>query len=504
MNRTIFVRIVSICLVLLMCTAVFAACGTPTPSVTDTTAGTADTTVPVDTTVPAETEPEETAYPGPVIEEDLNGKTIRILVSEPRTGSGGDFPYSEVYYDSEAGDIINDAIFKRNAQITEKYGVTIEGIDAPNGVNGLHTLERGINAGNDDYHAVTIAIRYLMNAAQRGLLANVSELPYLDPEAPWYYQKIRDQLSIAEAEYLLVGYFNMRAFDTMSFMAYNKPMVERYSLGDLNQLALDGKWTLDAMREMATKVAIDVDNDGKVDGNVDETGIISHSGYILTFFIGMGGTFVDKDAEGLPYYVGLDEKNERLLSTITDFLYSEPASLHALSTDPKLIFESSPFVANRQLFAPMLVYGMRELSEDGADYGILPFPKADELQENYISPIHSGHASGIAIPNNNSDIDSTAAVVAELMHYSYEIIYPAHVQRAMELRYSPEENSTEMLRMLFGTLCVEMSTAMELSVDSQLRTMGGMHLNNFAAVFKSLAKSNTTLVENYVKGFTGE
>ena len=59
-----------------------------------------------------------------------------------------------------------------------------------------------------------------------------------------------------------------------------------------------------------------------------------------------------------------------------------------------------------------------------------------------------------------------------------------------------------MLRMLFTTLCVEMSTAMELSVDGQLRTMGGMHLNNFATVFKSLQKSNTTLVENYVKGFT--
>ncbi len=74
----------------------------------------------------------------------------------------------------------------------------------------------------------------------------------------------------------------------------------------------------------------------------------------------------------------------------------------------------------------------------------------------------------------------------------------------MQLRYSPEEDRTEILKLLFGSLCIEMSTALNLTVDNQLRTLGGLKMNNFATVFKSMEKPNTTLVANYVKSFTGE
>ncbi len=87
------------------------------------------------------------------------------------------------------------------------------------------------------------------------------------------------------------------------------------------------------------------------------------------------------------------------------------------------------------------------------------------------------------------------------MHHSHEIIYPAHIERTMQLRYSPEEESTEMLKLLFNSMSIEMATALNLNVDNQLRTMGIAHVNHFATVFKALSTKNTTIVENYVKAF---
>ncbi len=488
-------RFTAILLILATLAALLSACGTDQPVTADTTVAPIDTAQPSDS-ASAETEPGETTYPGPVIEEDYSGKTLRVLTNEKNT----DFPFNEVVYDDEAGDIINDAIFKRNAQITEKYGVTIEATEVSTGT-GMKTFTNAINAGNDDFHFATIRICDIMSAAQQGFLADVAELPYLDLDAPWYYQNMRRQLSIGEREYLLIGYFNMRVFETLSYMAYNKPMVEKFSLPDLNRMALDGKWTIEKMYELSKQVTVDVDQDGKLTG-YDQMGIISHSGYILTFFVGMGGSFVEKDADDLPIYVGLSEKNNNILTTITDFLYDQSASIHGLVEATR--FDVNPFALNQQLFAPMLVYGMRSLADQGVDYGIIPFPKADEQQENYVSPTHSKLGTAVGIPNNNSEIDFTAAMVAELMHHSYEIIYPAHIERAMELRYSPDEDSTEMLKLLFSSICIEMSTALNLTPDTQLRTLGGLKMNNFAAVFKSIEKANTTLVNNYVKAFTGE
>lgn len=188
---------------LLILLAAFAACGTDSPVTADTTGSLPSTTAPMtETTVPTETE-----YPGPDVENtDYTGKTIRIQAIEPNDS----FPYSEVYYSEETGDIINDSLFRRNAQITAKYGITIETIDSTTG-NGLKTLTNSINANNNDIHATSIKIRDVMSAAASGYLANISELPYLDPDAPWYYQKIRESLSIGNEEYVLRCIFRTRS-----------------------------------------------------------------------------------------------------------------------------------------------------------------------------------------------------------------------------------------------------------------------------------------------------
>ncbi len=485
----------ALCLALLMLLIGFVSCtggDTNTPADTTTAPNQQNPVPDSDET----TEPAETKYPGPQITENLSGWTFRALSSE----ADDSFAYNELIYTDDSGDVINDAIFRRNAQITEKYGVIFEFVqDQKSKMKTMFT--NAINAGNDDYHFASISLKDMMSIAATGNLAEVSELPYLDLDAPWYYQRIRESLSIGGREYTLAGYFNMRIFNTLYYVGYNKNLAEKYEIGDLTQLAIDGKWTLDKMYAYSSKVGADLNQDGKIDGE-DQIGMHGHSGYVLSFFVGMDGSFVAKNSDDLPVYEGLSERNEQLLSKIVTMLYDEPA---CKTGDSKMIaYDPDPFMVDRQLFDATLLYAMPGYTTEGVNFGVLPYPKASEAQEGYRSMIHANHSSLGGIPVNNTEMDKTAAVVAELMNQSYQFIYPAHIEKIMMFRFAPDEQSTSILKLLFDSLCVEMSTALNMKCDTMLRTMANNHLSNFASAFAGIKKADETTIENYIKGFTGE
>jgi len=82
---------IALVLVMLMIGIPLAGCSKePAPSADTTASPSADET----TAVPESTEPPETEYPAPQVENtDYKGQTFRILANEPRT----EFPYSEIY-----------------------------------------------------------------------------------------------------------------------------------------------------------------------------------------------------------------------------------------------------------------------------------------------------------------------------------------------------------------------------------------------------------------------
>ncbi len=490
-------KIIALCLVSLMLLSVLAACGgETTPPASVTTASPVDTTAPTESG-DASTEPTETEYPAPQIAAvDYSGKSIRILANEPVTTS---FNYSEIEYTDEMGDVVNDAIFKRNAQITEKYKITIETTYASTG-GGPAALTKAINAGNDDFHFASIRIRDIMSHAAQGLMTNIDDAAPIDLDAPWYYQQLQDALSIGGEDYMLTGYLNMRIFDSAPALYYNKAVVDKHQLENFYDLVFSGDWTLDKFFEICAKVGNDVNNDGKID-ITDEVGLTAHPGGILNFVVGANADFVTKDANDIPVYSGITERNEAVLNKILTNLYTAPASLHMEYAQFNGQFTTG-FNENRSLFLLNCLYEMQFLAANGTDFGVLPLPKADKAQEGYRIHTHSSLGTAIGIPFNNTELDMTAKILEDMMYLSYKYIYPAHIEKTMQLRYATDEESTEILKLMFNSLCIEMSTALGLTCDSHLRTLGNIHSTGIVPVFKTTFNQNTASVDKYVSGFT--
>ncbi len=96
----------------------------------------------------------------------------------------------------------------------------------------------------------------------------------------------------------------------------------------------------------------------------------------------------------------------------------------------------------------------------------------------------------------------TTAVLEDMMYLSYQYIYPAHIEKTMQLRFATDENSTKILRTMFDSLRIELSTALDLSCDSLLRTFGQFRTTAFASSFKSSEEKNANSLAKYVAGFT--
>ncbi len=464
----------------------------PGTTVTDTTKAPVDTTAPA---VEETTAAPETEYPAPEIPAvDYGGAEFRILVNEPREDM---FPYSELDYSEEMGDVVNDAIFKRNAQITEKYKINIATTDVSTG-QGKAKFLTSINAGNDDFHIAVIRINDIISLASAGYLADANTLPNIDADAPWYYQQLQDSVSIGGADYALMGYLNMRIFDTAGALFYNKNVVNTFELPDIEQMVFDGKFTLDNFYELCAKVGNDLNQDGKLD-ETDMLGLTSHPGNLLNYFIGAGGEFVSTNSEGIPVYIGINERNEAILTKVMNIMLTEPAVLHQ---DSNLYKDyTGAFMADRSLFLSNGIYRIRSLAQEGANFGVLPLPKYDENQENYYIHIGAKLGTAIGIPHNSGSMDMVTAVVEDMMYLSYQYIYPAHIEKTMQLRFATDENSTKIVKLLFNSLSLELSTALDLNCDTLLRTLGSTRSTNVVSAYESSAEKNAKQIETFVNSF---
>ena len=150
------------------------ACGGTEVGSDDTTVAGGDDTI-ADTT-PAET----TEAPRPDLPElDLEDYVLRVFKQDQSKILWAPNAFAP---EEENGDILNDAYYKRNRIVTEKYGFTIE--ETISSSNPNSTVTSNILAG-DDVCDVMLTHLNLANTSYGGNYLNWHDLVYVDLEKEW-------------------------------------------------------------------------------------------------------------------------------------------------------------------------------------------------------------------------------------------------------------------------------------------------------------------------------
>jgi len=422
-----------------------AACGGDVPAADDTTAA-GDVG---ETTAPAE------EYDYPAL--DLGGAEFTVLTVQPTWAMN-----TEIDLESQTGEALDDAIYKRNRWLEEKWNFKLGVVEAEM-YKVAPTLRTAVAAG-DDVYDIAFPEGQLMNAViSEGAVMNLFDVDTVHLTEPWWNQITYRDAVLGKDEYIYFAQSNLSliAFDLTWCLFFNEGMMADLKLDMPYQLVKDGKWTMDRLIEYCKKAANLNGDDSfavKADGKATY-GLTQYYNGTLATIVGAGIKFAEKDDKGMPKF---NLESERFYNTIEKICSLTGAEGEFLNTVSGSIgnAESSLgiFAADRALFAGGEVKGAGELRNMESTFGLLPYPKMDETQEEYRS--WTNYLSAVAtIPVTAKDVSASGAILDALSYLSYRDVLPVYYDITVSQKGLRNEESIEMLAIIRDSLCFDSSLA---------------------------------------------
>ncbi|MGN1410493.1 MAG: hypothetical protein ACI4XJ_10015, partial [Eubacteriales bacterium] len=215
-------------------------------------------------------------------------------------------------------------------------------------------------------------------------------------------------------------------------------------LEDIYTLVNEGKWTFDKYGELAVAALSDLDGDGTM-GKDDRYGMIGISKYMHCSLVQAADVmYVSKDADNYPVYsMTTDEKFVDVFGKIIDICNDNNAWFYTADGTNDSPAIHNMFRNDQGLFLTTMFYLIESLRDMESEFGIIPFPKYDEAQSNYISRVSFFDTS--IIPVTVEDASRASIILEALSCESHNAVIPAYYDIALKSKYARDEESSAMI-----------------------------------------------------------
>ncbi|MHC1693911.1 MAG: hypothetical protein AB9835_01250 [Eubacteriales bacterium] len=397
----------------------------------------------------AEVTTEGRLYPD-LPEKDFEGYNFRILTK-------GQFDVhwksKDIYAEEQTGEVINDAVYQRNAAMMEKYNFTITEVPAQ---DTAATAKKSILAQSDDFDMLCMGIPAAGSLMSSGYILNLNDVPYMDLSKPWYDQNANKQLSIMNKLYMTVGELTIMDNDATWVVLFNKQIARDLGLPDFYQAVHSGEWTIDMMWDSAKKAAKDLNGDSVMD-ETDQWGMESESFNTFALCIGAGANVVSKDENDIPYFTMNTERFVNAFGKAMPMQTDYNTTMYVTKFNSKFPGVSvwsdcmdKTFADGRSLFNFAGLNRVTLFRSMETDFGILPVPKYDKEQEKYYNVVSQWCSNSIAIPITVTDIERTGIIIEALSAESMYTLTPAYYDIALTTKSARDEESVAMLDLIFN------------------------------------------------------
>jgi len=398
----------------------------------------------------------------------------------------------------EDGDLMNDAIYRRNRYVEEKYNVVIKQIDTDDNPSQVsETFKKSVMSGSDDFDMGAMVDWISTTRISEGCILPAEKLPYMDLDQPWYMRDVNDAYSLGNKHFLICSDESLTAYEMILPICFNKKLIDDLGLDDPYALVNGGKWTLDKFFDMGRAATADLNGDG-VMTDADMYGFVSYPNlFFPDFWVSAGIQTVTKDADGM-LVLNLDG-NEKLLNLIEKIhrnLYGGEKIFFNAFKDKAETFSASAttggerdisrlqFESDLGLFHPTTMSGIPPMRAMDTDFGIVPFPKADESQERYISALVNPWPK--FVPSHAQNPERTSIIWEAIAAESRSTIVPAFKEMSLKTKFARDDESSEMIDLIFNNVFIDPGVNICL-------TVGGAIFNEMAGNgnITSVIASNT-------------
>lgn len=422
----------------------------------------------------------------------------------------GNWEWNDFEATGNGENIIDSAIYKRNQYISDKYAVEIVNEDivkyssAMGSGDGYKKVYNSYMAGDHIYDAAMIGTYDVANLALNGVLYDINEVEHIDLTKSYWDQRANEDLSMNGKMYYTTGDISVADNRATYVLFFSKSMIEMYDMDSPYDLVHNNEWTLEKFGEMVKTVGTDNNLDG-IYGKEDTFGLLTPTDTHLAILSAAGEKICTINDEGkleLTFY------NERVVNLYDAYL--NIASDHAHSYNYQYNYVTgktgltssneeriSMFNNNQALFYSHTMFYMDHLRDLESDFGIIPYPKYEASQENYGNLVSAWHSQFLCIPDvgTQEDLKRTGIILEELAYMGDVVLTPAYYEKTLHGQYVRDEESSEMLDIIFDNLVYDMGVYYNVGTYKDQLTSIVRLGTNITTVYESFRPSAEAKVE---------
>lgn len=380
-------------------------------------------------------------------EEDNEDKPFNVLVNNKYAH----FDMKSDFIGSETGDIVESEVFRRTQECNDYLGIDIQYIqqDGSYNSNVINILSAVSMAGGEDsYQMVAIGLNTGIMGQTISIFMNVLEMRYIDPTHEWWVQDVSEQVSMNEQLYFLTGDFAISTYGYLGCVYANLQVAADNDLNtDFYSTVKSGDWTMDMFFSLYADVGTG-SNSYDTDREHATLGWANVSTGVRVMWSSCNVSLFDRDeeTEAFSLKTSLDDRTITFIDKLKRE-YEKPNTYYF--GDDELATADTLFINDRCLFYTYYLYKAKDFNSGGmeSDFAILPLPKYDSDQSDYISTNVSAY-NALFFLSSTANPDLSGKVAEFMGWFGKEAIIPTYYDNYLKLRSSKKEENIEMLDLI--------------------------------------------------------
>jgi len=392
----------------------------------------------------------------------------------------------------QTGESCNDILYDRTAYLEDFYNVDfVETIEAGNVSAGK--VQANIKAGDaaqDMIYGDVASFGYSMVLA--GGVYPSDMIPGLQLDNPYWSSEMREALTIGDSYYFPTGAITPRYYGAAYLLMFNREIVTDMNLPDPQVLTKEGKWTIDVMFDMMADAYVDLNGNGEVDED-DQIGFGYENLTAETLVLGCGYHFVENENGRMR--TTFDNEN---LVTLMQWMVQQYQQDGIILDGANGIDYGAMVEAGRVLFDSPCTFSMAAYRDFDYDFGMVPFPKENEMQDGYISYAQPWVVAVPYVPvtNTGDTLSMTGTLLDAMAAYGYEKVQPVIYDEVIMLKNTRDEASSEIVDMLYENVTIELASC--IGLDGFTGKVQQMFTSNLGKTdITTLYAANRESIENF-------
>ena len=357
--------------------------------------------------------------------------------------------------------LVDEGRFKQHLITEEHFDVDINWIEIPTSES---VTEMRTQANLEDGAVAFIAgAMRMMTLATEGLLTNLNSISTLDLTHEWWNQSMNENMDLGGAIYVTAGPIAEWYYGAPFAMAFNKTIMTNYNIPDLYSTVHAGNWTLEEMEKITTDYGLYQPNDQGT-GTFALSNNTSNMGYSWLVSCGVKLTEVSEDGEISVAHLG-NEATRNAIEKIQNAMRMDEVNFQSI--EPAF----TVFKENRSLFwGSTTGYMSSHLPSCEVDYGIIPCPKLDSSQEEYLSAgwSTSNFCLGVSSRVAGDELDWVGAFLDVYCFLGYEYVKPAKFDAIMKYQVANDPIASEMMSIIFDNMIFDLNMCVDFGGTASL------------------------------------